>query len=622
RAAPVQVPGFTASDDTYCTHVALLLTDVANETGYVILRGSAPYDSVAADMTTYNDNNAVAGTQYTYQVRGKNDCGYGTASAGDNGRRKAPPGQVTGVQASDGEHCWGVRVTWTTLTADSFQINRDGTRIGATLSGIIAYDDSTALPGIPYDFSVIAFNMCGSGIESSVNQGSRGYAPPVTGVTATMDDCFQCVIEWNDIADEDSFVVFRNGIRIGATAPDQTTFTDVTGTQGIVYSYTIIVWQGACESMPSIPASGRRLGPPPSPSGLSASTDQCDRIIISWTDVDQDMGYLIRRNGQFLAFVDRDTTHYEDSPSYGIKSYTVQAINECGAGVAAGPVSGQRMTVPSITLDTVLVSCQEIVLEWTASSETDWTRIFRNGILFDSIAAPQNSFVITETVAGEYLFTVAAANECGASEFSDTLLATIASFPQSPSSVEFTDNGCDSLTVLWTNGGGSFAFFRVFRDSVLMATIPQSETSWVDTDVIIGESYTYWVSAFSDTCGASDPSAPIVATISNSEPLATPELLIIAQGQNAVLTWGAIDETTNGCPAMTSGYLVFYSPEAAGPYYYHGFTTDTSYVHTRVIQFAEGMNYQIVAYAGPLARIANIERGTPMDELISLPNPK
>ena len=56
-----------------------------------------------------------------------------------------------------------------------------------------------------------------------------------------------------------------------------------------------------------------------------------------------------------------------------------------------------------------------------------------------------------------------------------------------------------------------------------------------------------------------------------------------------------VDSSLGGCDVTIERYLVFYAPSSNGPYYYHGWTADTTYLHAGVITYAPGMFYQVVA---------------------------
>jgi len=97
----------------------------------------------------------------------------------------------------------------------------------------------------------------------------------------------------------------------------------------------------------------------------------------------------------------------------------------------------------------------------------------------------------------------------------------------------------------------------------------------------------------------------------------SPEIAIQAVEQDARLLWDPIDESVGGCPITTTEYLVFYSEVSEGPFWYHGFTMDTSYVHGRVLAHAEGMYYHVIVSTAPLTLLLGLSpaaQGQPMTE--------
>lgn len=80
---------------------------------------------------------------------------------------------------------------------------------------------------------------------------------------------------------------------------------------------------------------------------------------------------------------------------------------------------------------------------------------------------------------------------------------------------------------------------------------------------------------------------------------AAPEVVIQQTGQSVRLSWNPVDVSRGGCPITATHYLVFYAPTSDGEYYYHGGTTDTTYLHQWVIQYAEGMFYNVFALTNP-----------------------
>jgi hypothetical protein len=96
----------------------------------------------------------------------------------------------------------------------------------------------------------------------------------------------------------------------------------------------------------------------------------------------------------------------------------------------------------------------------------------------------------------------------------------------------------------------------------------------------------------------------------------TPQVVITTVGEDAHLNWQPVTQSVGGCPITVTRYLVFYSLTSDGPYYYHGYSTGTSYVHLGVISYASGMFYQVRSFVGAPALVDGIERGTSLEEVM------
>ncbi len=96
---------------------------------------------------------------------------------------------------------------------------------------------------------------------------------------------------------------------------------------------------------------------------------------------------------------------------------------------------------------------------------------------------------------------------------------------------------------------------------------------------------------------------------------ADPQVVIQPQGIHARLSWSPVTESLGGCAVDVTAYLVYYANQNNGPYLFHGFTTDTTYVHTGVVHFAPAMFYQVVATTEDLPAVMNIPRESNLTDL-------
>lgn len=74
-----------------------------------------------------------------------------------------------------------------------------------------------------------------------------------------------------------------------------------------------------------------------------------------------------------------------------------------------------------------------------------------------------------------------------------------------------------------------------------------------------------------------------------------PELVVTIEGEDSRISWNPISESVGGCPITVQRYLLFFSEEPDGPYWYLGGTVDTTYVHPWAVSYAVEMCYKALA---------------------------
>jgi len=142
----------------------------------------------------------------------------------------------------------------------------------------------------------------------------------------------------------DSFLIKRNGVRVGAVAPSATPgnmhFNHYTMDSRWAL-YTVVGWNNLYgEGEPSDADSGRARQLPGQVTGVTASDTICCRIVVSWNACEQAASYRIYRglagnpNMTLLYTVYAPQTTYEDvmSQPYTAYRYQIQAVNVCGEG--------------------------------------------------------------------------------------------------------------------------------------------------------------------------------------------------------------------------------------------------------------------------------------------------
>lgn len=181
------VTGVRASDGTVCTAVRVTWNAVLGAVSYDVLRSTTltgTYTRIATVATTmFDDTTAAPGSTLFYEVKPNSPCATGVLSAADSGRRGAPPGIPTGIDASD-DLCLSIEIDWNDVSgATGYTIWRATTSLGVysqigTSSGSFFIDSAVGFAQVFY--KVKANNACGSSGFSASNAGLR--EPPPCGL--------------------------------------------------------------------------------------------------------------------------------------------------------------------------------------------------------------------------------------------------------------------------------------------------------------------------------------------------------------------------------------------------------------------------------------------------------
>lgn len=250
-AAPQNVQ---ASDGTYSDRVRVTWNAVSGAAGYEVHRATSQngaYELIGdTNGTTYDDGTVTVGTTYWYKVRAWNALGYGPFSDPDSGYAAAGggggggggaalPGQVSGVQASDGAYLDKVRVTWSSVSgATYYEVFCSDTGVEGSFSQLAtnltttSYDDPQTVPCTVKWYRVRACNAQGCGPASVADSGyPGGTLAQVSGLKAesVQTPSFQVTLTWNAVPNAQTLSV---GYEIWRTEPgvawrrwDQTTST-------------------------------------------------------------------------------------------------------------------------------------------------------------------------------------------------------------------------------------------------------------------------------------------------------------------------------------------------------------------------------------------------------------
>jgi surface antigen len=563
-ATPVQVAGVAATDNN-CNNVVVTWTDQSGEQGYRVYRNGSQIGTTGVDVCTYTDAPAV-GT-YTYSVGAYNACGDGTLSATDPGTRLTTVGQVTGVSATD-DHCADIVITWTDRSGENgYYVYRGGSQIAQTGANVTTYTDAPSAG--TYNYTIAAFNDCGTGTPSAIDGGARLSAPvPVSNVIASDNICTGITVTWWDVSGESGYYIYRNGSQIGDVSANTTTFNDAppSGT----YAYTVRSYNGCGTSTDSNLDNGTRLPAVSAPSTCAASDNSCQSVTVTWIDNSTgETGFHIFRDGSLAGSAGANAQTFDDTPPSGSYLYTVRAYSGCGDSYPSNSDQGTRLAGLLAPLNCVAsdTGCSGVNVSWTdnVTGETGFY-VYRGASLAGTVGASVTSFYDTPA-SGAYAYTVCAYNACGSSNASNSDTGTRLQSAAAPSNCQASDTNCSAIIITWQDNSDNENGFRIFRNGSQVGSVGANVTFFYNFPA--PGVYNYSVCAYTTACGNSVLTPP-VAGQRQILPAAPLSMAASDTGTAGVyLSWQDTLNNETGFAIYRDAVLVFVAGANVSNYYDH-----------------------------------------------------
>jgi hypothetical protein len=287
--------------------------------------------------------------------------------------------------------------------------------------------------------------------------------------------------------------------------------------------------------------------PPDAPTGLtiSAGGTPSTELTLTWVAPvynggDAVSAYLIRRDGSIIVANTGNTnlTYTDTGRSPGTAySYTVEAINQAGAGDPSNSASGTTDPIvsdapTSLTASAGATPSSMINLSWTAPAYTGGAAIVgyqitenRAGAGDVVLVSNTGSTATTYARTGldrvvSYTYKVAAINSAGVGANSNTAtLTTAAELPGPPTALTLTA-GSPAMTVIslsWTapteTGGAAITGYQIKKNgSIVVADTGTTGTTYSATGLTAGQTYTFAVAAINSAGAGGDSNVPSLTT--------------------------------------------------------------------------------------------------------------
>jgi fibronectin type 3 domain-containing protein len=387
--------------------------------------------------------------------------------------------------------------------------------------------------------------------------------PPAvpTGVQATTT-ATKVTVTWTPNTDSDlaEYQVLRNSSYVTDIPVGTTSWVDPNATAGTLYRYSIRAVDTSGNTSAASAVSSVIAGdvtPPTPPAATAVSYDS--KVWVKWTaSTASDLaGYHLYRDGSVIATLAKGATSYQDlavvngsTYSYALDAFDTNGNTSAPGAVATGaPVDKTPPAAPTGLSATA--GERTATVNWAANTEPDLAgyKVFRNGGLVGTVPAGTLTFTLGGLTNGTtYTFTLRAFDQNGnTSPLSTGVTATPVDLPPAAPTGLAATPGDKKVDLLWApNGETDLAGYRVLRNGVQVAQVAKTVTTWRDTAVTNGTSYSYSVVAYDAKGNVSAASAPVTAIPVSALTALTISNVVVSNvtTNSAGVTWGTNRPTT------------------------------------------------------------------------------
>ena len=320
----------------------------------------------------------------------------------------------------------------------------------------------------------------------------------------------------------------------------------------------------------------------------SDSTFECKVDSGSWSSCTSPKSYSGVAEGNHTFYVKATDSAGNTDPTPAEYSWLVDLTNPTISNLTAtSPIcSGSATSITWIGADPGAnasgINRQEL---WRNINSAGWEGWCNNGSWqsdcssyggYKSVTSPQS---VTLTTTGTTQFGIHIFDNAGNYLFSSAVDVVVDTSPSAPSNLNFSNVTDSQIRLHWNDNSNNEDGFYIYRDSDsnLIHTNNADDINWTNTGLSACTDYTYWISAYNNTCGESSKVSNTQSTDGCVGPdfdiHASPSSQTINSGEsasyNVVLTAvnGFSDTvllTTSGCPTAATCLL---SPLSGTPNY-------------------------------------------------------
>lgn len=356
---PGPVTGLSQTDKTKSS-VKISWTKNSDAQTYSVYRSSSAsgtYSLIKSGVTgtTYTDSGLSAEKTYYYKVSAVNDIGTGPQSEYFAAETLARPAKVTGLKQSSNTMN-SISIKWTAAEdTDGYYVYRSDASSGTyskvgTVTGT-TYTDKELKAGTKYYYKVAAYNVVGTGTQSSaLTAETVGKPAKVTDVTQSDKTKDTITIKWPAVEYASGYYIYRSDSltgtysKIGSTSSKSFKNTGLSSNK--TYYYKVAAFNEVGAGIQSDAVKADTLYDCVKVTGVKRSARTVSSITIKWDAQDQAESYDVYRatayDGEYVFKKNVTTNKYTNSGLTQGKMYyyKVVAKNALGEAEASAIYSG------------------------------------------------------------------------------------------------------------------------------------------------------------------------------------------------------------------------------------------------------------------------------------------
>ena len=420
-----------------------------------------------------------------------------------------------GISLSNGTA--GVKVSWKSVSgAEQYTVFRKTASTGWTPLGNTLhtnYTDKTAKSNVKYYYSVCCTSADGKSYTSGYDSTGKSItfiaAPVISSISGNNSGT---EIKWNKPAGAVKFKVYRKTGSSGWKALGTTTstsFIDKTAAKGTKYGYTVRCISKDGKSFTSGYYTDKSFKLVAAPK-ITSISHNVDSISIKWDNASGSKNFKVYRKTPstgWKAIKNVSATSYTDtSVSSGTTyTYTVRCLTDDGKVLTSGyDTAGKSITyVTAPVISSISGNNSGTEIKWNKPAGAVKFKVYRKtgSSGWKALGTTTSTSFIDKTAAKgtKYGYTVRCISKDGKSFTSGYYTDKSFKLVAAPKITSISHN-VDSISIKWDNASGSknFKVYRKTPSTGWKAIKNVSATSYTDTSVSSGTTYTYTVRCLTD----------------------------------------------------------------------------------------------------------------------------